>query len=307
MTGYLFPGQGAQFVGMGADLHAASPEARSIYERASAALGWDVAEVCFDGPAEKLSLTSVCQPAILVTSLAVVEVLRAKGVPGAQCAAGLSLGEYTALAYAGALEFAQAVDLVSRRGALMQASAEANTGSMTSIIGLDLDVVEAICAEAGGTVQVANLNSPAQVVISGELDALERAEALASEKGAKRAVRLDVAGAFHSPLMADAGEKLAEALKNVDIAVPKMPVYSNVTARPLPESAEGIREILVSQVTSRVLWQKSVEEMVGAGVNEFMEVGPGKVLSGLMRRIDRSVKCSPVGTAGEADALGSGE
>jgi [acyl-carrier-protein] S-malonyltransferase len=292
---------------MGADLHAAVPEAKSIFEKASAVLGWDVADVCFNGPAEKLSLTSICQPAILVTSLAVVEALRAKGTPDAQCAAGLSLGEYTALAYAGALEFEQAVDLVRQRGALMQASSEANTGSMTSIIGLDLDVVEAICAEAGGTVQVANLNSPAQVVISGEIEALERAEGLASERGAKRAVRLDVAGAFHSPLMADAGEKLAEELAQVDITAPKIPVYSNVTAQAVPDSADGIREILVSQVTSRVLWQKGIEEMVGAGVREFREVGPGKVLSGLMRRIDRSVKCTPVGTAAEVDALGSGE
>jgi len=307
VTGYLFPGQGAQFVGMGADIHSSVPEAKALFDRASAVLDWDVADVCFNGPAEKLSLTSICQPAILVTSLAVVEALRAKGAPDAQCAAGLSLGEYTALAYAGALEFEQAVDLVRTRGALMQASSEAHTGSMTSIIGLDLDVVEAICAEAGGTVQVANLNSPAQVVISGEIDALERAEAVAADKGAKRAVRLDVAGAFHSPLMADAGEKLAEALANLDIAAPKIPVYSNVTAQPLPDSADGIRETLVSQVTHRVLWQKGVEAMVAAGVTGFMEVGPGKVLSGLLRRIDRSVKCTPVGTAGEVDALGSGE
>jgi [acyl-carrier-protein] S-malonyltransferase len=288
---------------MGADFHSEIPESRALFEKASDILGWDVAEICFNGPEEKLSVSSVCQPAIFVTSLAVVEGLRKKGVPGAECAAGLSLGEYTALAYARALGFEQAVDLVRQRGEVMQQSSEESTGGMSSIIGLGLEKVEEICGEAEGVVQVANLNSPAQVVVSGEIGALERAEALASERGAKRTVRLDVAGAFHSPLMVPAGTKLAAALERVDISPPSIPVFSNVTARPLPDSAEGIREILVAQVTSRVMWQKSIEEMIGSGTTRFLEVGPGKVLSGLLRRIDRSVECRPVGTVREMEAV----
>lgn len=299
MNGYLFAGQGAQYVGMGADICSAFPAARGLYERASEVLGWDVARVCLDGPESELTKTSVCQPAILVTSIAVSEILKERG-GSAAVAAGLSLGEYSALCYAGAIEFEAAVDLVRWRGQFMQECTEDVGGGMASVIGLDVGVLEEICASAGGA-YIANINSPSQVVISGELEALDAAEAMATDRGAKMVVRLDVAGAFHSPLMADAADKLAEKLEDVEISAPTVPVFGNVTGRPVPDSAEGIRELLVGQVTSRVLWCDCVKNMISEGAKSFLEIGPGKVLTGLMRRIDRSVDCKAVCSVGEID------
>lgn len=294
MTGYLFAGQGAQSVGMGADVHAAVSSAKRLYEKASEVVGWDVAELCFKGPESELTKTSLCQVAVLVTSLAVAEALRENGASGAQCAAGLSLGEYTALAYAGAMEFEQAVHLVRRRGEFMQQSAEDVGGGMSSVIGMGLPEVETVCEEAPGEVYVANINSPGQIVISGELDSLAKAEELAGERGAKRVVRLDVSGAFHSPFMASAAEKLTGELEKVEITPPEIPIFSNVTGEAMPDSANGIRELLVRQVTSRVMWLKCVKGMIAAGASDFLEIGPGKVLTGLLRRIDKTVQCRPV-------------
>lgn len=303
MTGYLFAGQGAQYVGMGADICAQVSSSRHLYEKASGVLGWDVAEICFNGPASELSKTSICQAAVLVTSLAVAEAIRERGGRGSGCAAGLSLGEYTALVYAGSIGFEQAVHLVRRRGEFMQQASEETGGGMTSIIGLDLKDVESACEEAGTTVQVANINSPGQIVISGRLESLQSAEELATQRGAKRTVRLNVTGAFHSPFMASAAEKLAGELENVEIKSPAIPIFSNVTGKTLPDSAEGIRETLVGQMTSRVLWMDCVKNMIDSGATDFLEIGPGKVLTGLLRRIDRTVKCRPVCSVGDLGAL----
>ncbi len=294
MAGYLFAGQGAQYVGMGTDIHAAVPSARRLYEKASRVVGWDVAELCFKGPESELTKTSLCQVAILVTGLAVAEALRENGAPEAGCAAGLSLGEYTALTHAGAMEFEHAVHLVQRRGEFMQQSAGETGGGMASVIGLDLSEVESVCGETPGDVYVANINSPGQVVVSGELCALSKAEALAGERGAKRVIRLDVSGAFHSPLMASAAKKLTAELEKIKITPPQIPIFSNVTGEPLPDSEGGIKEMLVKQVTSRVMWLKGVKGMISAGAQDFIEIGPGKVLTGLLRRIDRAVQCRSV-------------
>lgn len=288
---------------MGADICSQVSSSKSVYDRASKVLGWDVAGICFDGPETELAKTSICQAAVLVTSLAVVEALRERGARRASCAAGLSLGEYTALVYADAIEFERAVHLVRRRGEFMQQASEETVGGMSSIIGLDLEDVESACDEAGPDVHVANINSPGQVVISGELETLQRAEELAGERGAKRTVRLDVAGAFHSPFMASAAEKLADELKNVEIKPPSIPIFSNVTGKALPDSADGIRETLVRQVTSRVLWVDCVKNMIGGGAANFLEIGPGKVLTGLLRRIDRAVGCRPVCSVEDLEAV----
>jgi [acyl-carrier-protein] S-malonyltransferase len=288
---------------MGADICAQVPSSKEIYQKASQVLGWDVGEICFNGPESELAKTSMCQAAVLVTSLAVVEALRGRGARGAGCAAGLSLGEYTALVYAGAIEFEQAVHLVSRRGEFMQQASEETAGGMSSIIGLDLKDVESVCQEAGKDVHVANINSPGQVVVSGRSEALPKVEELAAERGAKKTVRLDVAGAFHSPFMESAAEKLAEELRNTEIKPPSIPIFSNVTSKALPDSAEGIRETLVRQVTSRVLWIDCVKNMIGGGAADFLEIGPGKVLTGLLRRIDRTVKCKPVCSVGDLEAV----
>ena len=303
MTGYLFAGQGAQYAGMGADIHAKFPSSRRLYERASGVLGWDVAEVCFNGPASELAKTSICQAAVLVTSLAAVEALKECGVSGAGCAAGLSLGEYAALVYAGAMEFEQAVHLVRRRGELMQQASEETEGGMSSIIGLDLKDVESICGEAGTDVHIANINSPGQVVISGGIETLQKAEGLAESRGAKRTVRLNVTGAFHSPFMKSAAEKLTNELENVEIKPPTIPIFSNVTGKTLPDSADDIRETLVRQVTSRVLWVDCVKNMIDSGATDFLEIGPGKVLTGLLRRIDRTAQCRPVCSVKDLEAV----
>jgi [acyl-carrier-protein] S-malonyltransferase len=307
MKGYLFAGQGAQFVGMAADIYADSQAARDLFDRGSKVLGWDVAEICFEGPMAELTKTSRCQAAILIASLAIREAMRDKGAEEPCCLAGLSLGEYSALTCAGAIAFEESVRIVQRRGELMQESAEKSNGSMASVIGLDLADVESACAEAGEGVYVANINSPRQVVISGELEALAKAEKLASEKGAKRVVRLDVAGAFHSPFMQSAADSLAEALEDVDISSPSIPVLSNVTGEAHPDSAEGIKELLVKQVTSRVQWVKCIAGMIGKGADGFFEIGPGKVLSGLMRGIDRGIKCASISSVKDVESLGGGE
>ncbi len=304
VTGYLFAGKGAQYVGMGSDIHAGFPSSKCLYDKASKVLGWDIGEICFNGPESELSKTSICQAAVLVTSLAVAEVIRERDGRGAGCAAGLSLGEYTALVYAGSIRFEQAVHLVRRRGELMQQASEETGGGMTSIIGLSLSDVESICGEAGPDVYVANINSPEQVVISGGLEALHRTEELAMQRGAKRTVRLNVSGAFHSPFMASAAEKLAGELENIEVKPPKIPIFSNVTGEMLPDSADGIRETLVGQMTSRVLWVDCVKNMIGMGTVDFLEIGPGKVLTGLLRRIDKTAKCRPVCSVKDLETLG---
>ena len=295
-TAILFPGQGAQAVGMGKDAHDALPAARDLYRQASDVLGIDLAKLCFEGPQDQLTRTDISQPAILVTSLALLEAVRARRpewLDGAAATAGLSLGEYTALVFAGVLTFAEAVWLIQQRGKAMQDACAASPGGMASVLGLDAAKVEEACAHARrqglGVVLPANLNCPGQVVISGAKPAVEAAVAKAKELGARRALPLAVAGAFHSPLMAPAQARLRTALQDVLITRARIPVYLNVTAGPEQEP-EAIRRLLGEQVVSPVRWEASMRAMIAAGVRRFVEIGPGRVLTGLLKKIDESVE-----------------
>ncbi|MEY4177345.1 MAG: hypothetical protein RLY70_919 [Planctomycetota bacterium] len=297
----LFPGQGAQAVGMGRALVERSPVAREIFERANSVLGFDLAELCFNGPAERLDETDISQPALYVASLAALEVLRAESpsvLDQCVCTAGLSLGEYTALAFAGALEFEDGLRVVRERGLAMQAAAETVAGGMVSILGWELGRVESLCAEVrqpGEVLQVANLLCPGNIVISGGKDACHRAAEAATLAGAMKAIPLKVAGAFHTEMMRPAVERLSAALATVPLRSPRIPVISNVDAQPHSDPEE-IRGLLVSQVVSIVRWEDSVRGMVAGGCDSFYEIGPGRVLAGLLKRIDRKLKCENTAT-----------
>ena len=294
---YLFPGQGAQYVGMAKGLCDALPAARSLFDRASTILGYHLLAVCVGGPAERLNATDVSQPAIFVASLAALESLRASRPElEKEClaTAGLSLGEYTALVFAGALGFEEGLHVVRRRGEAMQAAADANPGAMVSVIGPELPRVEELVATARGQVpasvlQVANLLCPGNTVVSGSRSACEALERLAGEAGA-RTVRLAVAGAFHTNLMRPADEKLAVALASVTLTAPRVPVWSNVDARPHTEPAE-IRPLLVRQVIQPVIWEGTLRGLLEAGCDRFVEIGPGRVLAGLLKRVQRKAEC----------------
>jgi [acyl-carrier-protein] S-malonyltransferase len=295
---FLFPGQGSQFVGMGAALHRESATARRVFEEAGEALGMDLARLCFEGPEDELVKTKNTQPAILTHSVAVMRELAERGVTP-RGAAGHSLGEYSAYVAAGSLSLADAVRLVRRRGELMYEAGLARPGSMAAILGLDGDTVTAVCAKVvDGTVVPANLNSPGQVVISGDPPAVEKAMALAKEAGAKRAVPLPVSGAFHSPLMEPASRGLEEALAGVAIAPARIPVVANATAAVVTEP-EAIRASLVNQLLSPVRWEASMRALVAAPGGPFVEAGPGKVLKGLLRSIDREASCEAAGDPDE--------
>ncbi|HUS93228.1 MAG TPA: ACP S-malonyltransferase [Phycisphaerae bacterium] len=296
-TAFLFPGQGAQTVGMGCDLCEAFAEARGVFDQAERATGLPLRKLCFEGPEEELARTDVCQPAIFTVSAAVLAVLAEQlGPEGVEAfrpayLAGLSLGEYTALYAADAIDLAPAVRLVARRGELMQAAAVATPSGMLSVMGLDEEqawqLVEA--AAEGETLTCANFNCPGQIVLSGTREACRRAERLAGDFGARMAAPLKVAGAFHSEAMAPAAEKLAEALRAVEFRTPRTPVVANIDARPHATSQE-VRDKLLIQLTGAVRWQQSMEFLLESGVRQFYEIGPGRVLAGLMRRIDRSAK-----------------
>jgi len=300
---WLFPGQGAQVVGMGKDLYAASTVARDLFDRADAILGFKLSALCFDGPAERLDATDVCQPAIFVTSVALAEVWR-RG-PGrnlaADATAGLSLGEYTALWAAGSLSFEDGVRLTRRRGQLMQAAADANPSTMVSILGLDEPAVKNICEAAStmGIISPANFNCPGQVVVSGTKPACAKAAELAEAAGGK-AVPLAVAGAFHSPLMASAAEGLAAELQQVSLVAPKVPVVANVTGGYHQGDPDSIRALLVEQLTHSTQWQKNMQQLLADGFTDFVEIGPGRVLKGLMRKIDRQATVVSVNDAASA-------
>ena len=287
----LFPGQGSQSVGMGKDLAEHYPLARQTFEEADDALGMKLSQLCFEGPEDQLRLTQNTQPAILTASVAAWRVFSDKGVTPAFFA-GHSLGEYSAHVAAGTIRFADAVRAVHNRGKYMQEAVPVGTGSMAAILGMDLDAVAAVCGDAaqGEVCEPANINSPEQIVISGHAAAVERAAKLADERGAKRAKVLPVSAPFHCSLMKPAQERLAVDLKNVQFAAPKLPVVCNVYARPV-EGAESARLALVHQVTGSVKWIESMQWLIGHGVQTFVEVGPGKVLCGLMRQTDRSKKC----------------
>jgi [acyl-carrier-protein] S-malonyltransferase len=296
-TVFMFPGQGAQTVGMGQAVCQSSPAARQLFDEAAAVLGYDLLGVCTTGPADRLNATDVSQPAIYVASLAALESLKATdaaAVEGCSAAAGLSLGEYTALAFAGALSFADGLKVVQARGRAMQAAADANPGGMGSILGLDRGQIESICesAAAAGVIRVANLLCPGNVAVSGSQSALAEVERLVTEQGG-RIVRLAVAGAFHTALMKPADEQLAAALQAVKWLPPRLPIWSNVDAKPHTDPAE-IRDLLVRQVVSPVLWEDTVRGLMAAGFDKFFEIGPGRVLAGLLKRVQRKVDCTNV-------------
>jgi [acyl-carrier-protein] S-malonyltransferase len=289
-TAFLFPGQGAQVVGMGREIAQKFDAAARIFEKANTIAGFDLSRICFEGPAEKLNTTTVSQPAIFVTSAALLEVVKTKGLK-ADVTAGLSLGEYTALYAAGVISFEDTLILVQKRGQAMQAAADSTDGAMVSIIGLDEGKVGQLCAEAGeGEVLAAvNFNCPGQIVISGSKAACRRAEKLASKYGAIKAIRLEVAGAFHTEMMASAADTLKEALRKRRISEPgDIKTIANIDAE-YYKSAEKIAEGLIKQLTCPVLWQKCMEKLIADGVEDFYEIGPGKVLTGLMRRINRKI------------------
>jgi [acyl-carrier-protein] S-malonyltransferase len=290
-TAFLFPGQGSQAVGMGKNLFEQFPVARKTFDEADEALGKKLSQLCFDGPEDQLRLTENTQPAILTVSVAAWRVLDEKGLkPG--FVAGHSLGEYSAHVAAGTISFADAVRTVRNRGKYMQEAVPVGTGAMAAILGLNLDAVGAVCGDAaqGQVCEPANINSPDQIVISGHAAAVERAVKLAQERGAKRAILLPVSAPFHCSLMKPAQERLAADLQKLNFSAPKIPVVSNVYAKPV-EDAESSREALVRQVTGSVKWSESMQLLISRGVQTFIEVGPGKVLCGLMRQIDRSKKC----------------
>jgi [acyl-carrier-protein] S-malonyltransferase len=295
-TAFLFPGQGSQSVGMGRELASAFPAARQTFEEANDALGFDLAALCFHGPEEQLRLTEFTQPAIFTVSVAVLRVLRATGAT-ADYFAGHSLGEYSANVAAGALDFTSAVRAVRRRGQLMQEAVPAGEGAMAAILGMAAEDVFAVCrdasAETGAVVEPANLNSPEQTVISGSVAAVERATALARERGAKRAVMLQVSAPFHCSLMQPAQDALAPILESIPFQPAQAPVVVNVDAKLVTGPAE-LRDALVRQVTGAVRWTDSVQLLIDQGVTTFVEVGPGKVLSGLLRQIDRRQRCLQV-------------
>lgn len=285
-TALLFAGQGAQSVGMGRDLAAAYPTARAWFERANAALGQDLTKVCFEGPEAELTNTENAQPGIYLVSCVALELLKER-VPGLtfDATAGLSLGEFTALAAAGVWSFEEGLKLVRSRGRFMQEACEATQGGMAAILGLDEAATREVCEATGGT--LANLNCPGQIVISGDAARIPAAVEAAKVRGAKRAIPLPVAGAYHSPLMASAQPKLAAALAAVPPHAPRVPVIANVTAQPHGAPA-SIAPVLVQQVTSSVRWEDSMRYLLAQGFTRFIELGPGTALTGFMKRIDKS-------------------
>ena len=293
----LFPGQGAQSVGMSKPVFEAYPGSKDLFDRASAVLGYDLAKLCNEGPAEELDTTVMSQPAIFTLSIAALELLKIKNpevVAQCEAAAGLSLGEYTALTFAGVFSFEDGLRLVQKRGQAMQDASDATPSGMVSIIGKELAEVETICDtnRGDGVLQVANILCPGNIVVSGTLESCER---VAEQAVAERfnAIPLAVAGAFHTPLMKPADEILAKALSGTPMNPPRIPVISNVDAESHSE-VEAIRSILVKQILSPVLWEKSIRKLLDEGFDTFYEVGPGRVLRGLMKRIDRKIKCEGV-------------
>ena len=287
-TALLFAGQGAQVVGMGRDLAEAHPTAKSLFAEADEALGYGLSEICFSGPEEELVRTEHAQPAIYLVGWIALQLLREQAPSiSFEATAGLSLGEFTALAAADAIGFEDGLRVVRRRGELMQEACEASSGGMAAIVGLDEEAVRGVCEQAG--VSLANLNCPGQIVLSGDADKMDAACEAAKAAGAKRAIPLPVAGAYHSPLMQPSQAGLAEALAKVELREPAVPVYSNVTGE-AHAGAASIAGTMVDQVTSSVRWEACIRAMIADGVTRFIELGPGTALTGFMRRIDRGLE-----------------
>lgn len=286
---FLFPGQGAQYVGMAKDLFEHSVEAKEMIRTADGALGVNLSHIMFNGPEDSLRQTEYTQPAIFLHSVVLSSIIR---LMDAQGAAGHSLGEYSALAASGAIQFYDAIQLVRFRGKAMQQAGVDNPGTMAAVVGLNADLLESICQEAShiGIVQCANFNSPGQVVISGSVDGVHKGMELAKLKGAKLVKELVVSGAFHSPLMQSAKDLLQDELNKTNFYEARFPVYTNVTAKPIVNKDE-IKKMLFEQVTSPVRWEETIINMINDGFDEFVEIGPGKVLQGLVKRINPDVKC----------------
>ncbi|MFK7781292.1 ACP S-malonyltransferase [Psychroserpens sp.] len=285
MNAYIFPGQGAQFSGMGLDLYENSPLAQELFEKANQILGFPITDIMFEGSAEDLKETKVTQPAIFLHSVILAKTLGDSFKP--DMVAGHSLGEFSALVAAGALTFEDGLKLVSQRAQAMQKACEIQPSTMAAVLGLEDDIVENVCANTEGIVVAANYNCPGQLVISGEVDAINRACETLKEAGARRALVLPVGGAFHSPMMEPAREELAAAIENTTFSKPYCPIYQNVTASAITNENE-IKANLISQLTAPVRWTQSVQQMIADGANHFTEVGPGKVLQGLVKKINRA-------------------
>ena len=304
MIAFLFPGQGSQHAGMGKDLADNFTVARDVFEEANDALGEDLAALCFNGPEEDLKLTANTQPAILTTSIAALRVLEAETGLTPDCAAGHSLGEYSALVCAGALSFADAVRTVRQRGIFMQEAVPVGTGAMAAILGLDLPTLNKVCTDAaqGQVVSPANFNSAGQVVIAGHAEAVDRAIELAKECGAKRALPLPVSAPFHCSLMVPAGERLANVLENIEVNDMTLPVITNVEAS-ANQDPTRVRDLLVEQVSAPVRWEETINCMVKMGVEQYIEIGPGKVLAGLVKRMAKGSTIQNVQDVSDIGAL----
>lgn len=287
MKAYIFPGQGAQFSGMGLDLYENSEEAQALFEKANNILGFNITDIMFEGTDEQLKETKVTQPAIFLHSVILAKTLGESFKP--EMVAGHSLGEFSALVANGALSFEDGLKLVSQRALAMQKACEIQPSTMAAVLGLEDDVVEKICDTTEGVVVAANYNCPGQLVISGEIDAINTACETLKEAGARRALVLPVGGAFHSPMMEPAREELAAAIENTTFSTPTCPIYQNVTANAVTDPEE-IKKNLISQLTAPVKWTQTIQQMITDGGASFTEVGPGKVLQGLMRKIDRTVE-----------------
>jgi len=292
MIAFIFPGQGSQAVGMGKDLYDNFAASREVYEEADDALQFSLSEMCFGGTVEDLALTANTQPAILTTSIAAFRALETEGFPPPDYVAGHSLGEYSALVAAGAMSFSDAVRTVRKRGSYMQEAVSVGVGAMAAILGLPLETIEVACEEAsqGEICSPANINSPAQIVIAGNAGAIDRAIELLKERGAKRAIKLNVSAPFHCDLMLSAQEKLAKDLAAIDFQDLRFPIIENVSAEANTKGGR-VKTALTEQVSSPVRWAASVENLINEGVETFVEVGAGKVLSGLVRQINREVRC----------------
>ncbi|WJH33240.1 ACP S-malonyltransferase [Paenibacillus sp. CC-CFT747] len=301
---FVFPGQGAQAVGMGKDVYDSHPGAKEIFERADAALGFRLSELIFNGPDEELKQTYNTQPALLTTSVAILEALKDKGIEPAYTA-GHSLGEYSALVAAGALTFEDAVRTVRSRGEFMEQAVPGGQGAMAAVLGAEREALADFCARVSaetGTVELANVNCPGQIVISGSREGVQAVAERGKEIGAKRVIPLEVSGPFHSSLMKPAAGKLAEVLAGIEVKQAAVPVVANVTAEPV-EDPEQIRRLLTEQVYSPVLWEDSVKWLIAQGVDTFVEIGSGTVLAGLIKKIDKSVKVLSVNSREAVESL----
>jgi [acyl-carrier-protein] S-malonyltransferase len=302
-SAFLFPGQASQYVGMGKDLYDLFPKAKEIFDTADQIMNTKLSKICFEGPEDELKQTRITQPAIFVHSMAVLEIMKDFDITP-DAVAGHSLGEYSALVTAGALSFEDGLNLVKIRGELMQKAGTERPGTMAAIIGLGVDQINDICESVKhiGVVKPANYNSPGQIAISGDVPAVHAAMQAAKDAGARKAVELVVSGAFHSPLMQSAEDGLAEALEKTEVKNTSVPVYTNVQALPTTSATE-IRNLLYKQLTNAVRWIEIIQNMISYGVHTFYEIGPGKVLTGLNRRIDRKVESFTIGTKDEIESL----